>query len=232
MKLMALLFVGFTCFSSVAITPEALMEQVKRVYQDTKQFEYEASYALFKGHQNPELQSTYTGFTYRSGKFLYQKIGATEHVNGNGFSVQLNSDYKVMLLDDFKTELNQDFDVSTFLSGSIETTLIEKESYYDVRITYESDRKNELSALHFHVNKSTYELQQLEMFFAKEQQFSSEFSSPDFAKPYLKITFAKMNTSPTSKPKLFDFSSYVSDAEETILIPKYNGYTLHDNRKK
>ena len=230
-KAFALLVVLSTSLWSFGITVEEVLTQVKEKYSNSKSIEYNTTYELYKGVKSQEIHTSYEGYVYRHGDNAYQKIDDTESIFGSDYFLKINSTEKAVLLDVAQSNLNMEVDLSTILDGCTEKTVTDKGTYYSIRLKFNQVSENPFSLVYLRVNKADYTLQQLDLYYAAEQNFSEVYSVQDNAKPHLKIKFSNINTNPKENIEIFEFSNYISVTNNFLApVGDYKDYELIDNR--
>lgn len=233
MKTISILFCLLFSFASQAIEVEELIRQVKETYQKAPKIEYTSKYELFKGHYSEQVHTSYDGYIYRDGKQVYQKIKQTEFIYGADFFLQINHEEKAIALDLAQQNISREVELDEVLKNCKEQKVEEKETYYLVTLVYNAIAETPFSSVKIKIDKRSKHLLQLDLYYTINQDFSTDFKSPDLAQPHLRISLSNINMHPKKKEELLAFSSYLKTTDN-LLKPtaQCNGYELIDNRLK
>ncbi len=191
---------------------------------------YSMTYQLFKGHKSAMLHSSYDGEVYSFDGNSYKRINHTEMISTNEFNVKIDKDEKVMVLS-ATAILEQEVDVDQALKECSKSVLIEKDDYYHLVFRFNTTSSIPCTAIKIRVDKKTYQVLQLDLFYSTFQDFSTNWKKQDLHQAHLKILFSNIKVSPKEHPEVFKQSTYLS-VTNSILSPNgdYKGYELIDNR--
>lgn len=229
-----ILGIGFvlTFFSLNAIEAEELIAKVNAVYSDAKSMEYSATYDLFKGETSKTVHTSYDGYTYRNGKQVHQKLDQTEYVLGINFSLTISHPDKQIRLLDASTLPKGNENLQDAFKNCIEKSVTETDTYYTVKLVYNS-MIAPLSVMSIRIEKGSFHLVQLDLYYSMPQDFSASNIEKDLATPHLRITFKDVSTNPADKKHLLELSSYIQNSNNLLNpVDAYDGYVLQDNRLK
>lgn len=233
MRIFALIIIVLGSGFTYSMTPEQVLEKIRSTYKSIESIEYKVTYELFKGHKSSEIHSSYDGYVYRSGRQLYQKINQSELVYGTGYFLKISHGEKAMVLDLEAQQINAEVNISTVLNELKDVQLKDGRDSYTLLIRYKVSAQSPFSLVKMQVNKKSFRVEQLDFYYANQQDFSKSYKVKDYAQPHLRMTFSNTNTKPKEKAEYFNFSKYI-EQRNNILIPtgKCSGYELIDNRVK
>ena len=207
--------------------------KMQEVYQKYDNLEYNCVYDLYKGHQNQDAQSSYSGYVYKEKELVYQQIDKAEMIYGNDFFLKINQNEKAMILEQQQVyqSMNSDLDKSFEECRAID--LEDKGDFYLITMTLKSTSQIPYSLVKLAIDKKKYYLTQIDLYYSDAENFSEVANTNDMAQPHLKISFTDISFSPKKKSELFEMSKYLSKTNnELVLTPAYIDYELLDRRIK
>ncbi len=218
---------------SFGMNVEEVLKQVRENYTNVDQLEYFSTFELYKGHMTGSIHSSYSGYTYRKGSEVYQKIDQTEFIYGANYFLKISHKEKKVMLDLPQKNINMDIDPTVFLKNCSEKHLEDKGKYYSITLKYSYGGESPFGEVKMRVNKKNFDVLQLDFYYATQRDFSEDFRVKDFDRPHLKIKFEKMTRKPKTKNEFFDLEKYVINLNNLLSTTNYcNGYELIDNRVK
>lgn len=229
---MLLLFVLLFSFNhAFAGEVEDLIKKMQARFSQAKTLEYTCAYELFRGHKGTEIHSAYDGYVCRNDKQVYQKIKNTEFVYGTDFFLKISHEEKALSLDLAQTNIVREVDMSTIFEYCEEKNVDAQDTYYTVTLKYKYASPSPFRVVKMRIDKKTFQLTQLDLYYTNSQNFSTIPGRSDMAQPHLRIRFSTMKTELEVKKELFEFSKYI-ETKNQMLIPAGNckGYELIDNR--
>jgi hypothetical protein len=229
-KIGCFLFVIFYGSSSFSLTVNEVLTKVQSVYSKNTAFEYKSVYQLYKG-SSTVVASTYEGYLFKNKTSIYQKIGPTEFIYGTNFFLKINHEEKSVLIDKGQNLVHSIVDLNVALKECSESKIESKDDYYSISLVLKKSSIVECSLIILRVSKKDFHLMQLDLFYAVQQDFSTNSKSTDLHFPHLKIKFENFNLKPKASAKLVEYSSYIQKMNDLLTpIGTCKGYSIIDQR--
>lgn len=227
----------FFCFLILATTGvhagevETIVARMKEASLKAETMEYRSTYELFKGHSSTEAYSSYSGYLYRSGKRVYQKIHQTEFVYGTDFFLQISHSESAVVLGVAQKNYQREIDLNQIYTHCNKKELKESDEYYLITLYYENGAETPFSIVKLKIAKKNYVLAQLDLYYRKSQDFSSDSKTVDYDRAHLRIKFNDIQLNGKAHNELLEFSRYMI-TKNNMLYPtgSCKGYELIDNR--
>ena len=227
-------FLSLLLFSaSYAEDAKEILKKMQAVYSKTDNLEYKCRYELFKGHQSTDIVSSYDGYLYKNKEQVFQQIDQAILVYGSDFFLKINNNEKAALLDKKQIFQSVDGDLDQALSECRSVEMEDKGTYFDITLTMKSISQIPYSMIKLRIEKKSYYLTQMDMYYSDQTDFSEDRKVQDMSQPHLKITFTDISLSPKDHKDLLSFSKYiVKNGKIETLNETYKNYELIDNRTK
>ena len=231
MRTLLLFTLLFTFSNAFAGEVEDLIKKMQAGFSQAKTLEYTCVYELFKGHKGTEIHSAYNGYVCRMDKMVYQKIKNTEFVYGSDYFLKISHEEKALSLDFAQNNIIREVDMSTIFEHCEEKEVKILDNYFAITLKYKYGSPSPFRVVKMRMDKKTFQLLQLDLYYTNSQDFSSTPGRPEMAQPHLRIRFSTMKTGLEVKKELFEFSKYI-ETKNQMLIPagSCKGYELIDNR--
>ena len=199
-----------------------VLEQVRANYTSTQRMEYTATYELFKAGSE-QKQSSYKGYVYKEGNRLYQKIDQTELVYTPDFSLKVNHKQQSMEVGRGEKMVYSGFDLDQVLGVCQSKSMTKQGKDYRVELVLNAGG---ISKIRLKVD-ARYLLQQVDVYYAVLQDFSTERGKTDMAVPHLKITMQDHSKNPAEQLERFTRSRYLVTREgNDIPAADFKGYAV------
>lgn len=190
-------------------------------------------YELYKGHKSTEVHSSYEGTTYSYGGETHQKVGDAEFVYAKDYFLKVNHDEKAIALSNGQASMHSNVDLDEALKECSSSKVIEKGDNYIIVFRFRPTSSVTCSVIKVRISKKDYVLNQMDLYYSYQEDFSTDFRVQDNHQPHLRIAFSSTNFAPKEQKGRFALSKYLI-AENSILVPAGNcqGYELIDYRVK
>lgn len=223
----------FFCFSVVGLsqsteTVEHVFIKLNEKYGRSNNYSLTTSYRLYKGHDSGILSEHYIGRLYHSNEGTYQKVKNTEYISTDNYSLKVNHDEKAMVLD---KGINRSFfeEYNSALKACSSFELEEKTNNWIVSLFFYGPSNLPFYKLTITVNKSSYDLKEINIYYSSKVDFDPSFESSDWAKPHLKIKF-NATTQSDINSSIFDKENYYRiTSGKLTLNSRYSAYQLINN---
>ena len=234
MKVLVVIFLMFNLIYAFGQDPKVVIQKMKDVYKKIDKIEYKCTYDLFKGHKSNESTSSYEGYVYQNKSQVYQKIDQTEIIYGTDFLLKANHNEKAISID--KKQEYQQMQLGEIEKGFKECrsiTLDDKGDYYSITMILKSFSEVPFSVIKLRIEKKTYYLLQIDLYYVNEEDFSENSKNPEMAQPHLQIKYKDISFSPKDHSNLFLLSRYFIKKNNVLeLKSDFKNYELIDNRNK
>ncbi len=227
MRLIAL-FIGISAMSFAQDASEVL-KKITSNYSDAEHLEYYTTYELLRGNSEVAT-SNYSGYVYKDGKQLYQKINQTEFIYASGFSLKINADQKGMELSNSQTAVVAGFDLNQTLKYVKKKSVKEVNGSLIVNLELMNADLG-INNIQITANPKNYRISQLDIFYTALQDFSKNRQQQELDVARLRIKLYNYSTHSKQTNSVFNLSNYLVQ-ESGVLVPvaHFQGYTITDNR--
>lgn len=219
--------------AAFSMDAKEVISHMQETYAKAERLEYTCTYELFKGHEGEDLSTSYSGRFYKEGSEQYQKIGPSEYVYGRDFFLAINHEEKELMLRKAQKAAKPDMDLQGILASCSSTNVKEEGKNYRIELVFGPTSAAGFSSVVLLISRSDYQLHQIDLYYAGQQDFAEDDRPEDLHQPHLRIAFSAFDLKPKRHPELLDLSTY-SETTNGTPVPKafYAGYTLTDNRPK
>ena len=233
MSRLLILFCLIFSMPLLAMDARELVRKMNDRYLSLNEFEVYSVYELFKGHKSNEAVSSYKGYYQKTSLGLYQKIDETESIAGNDFFLMVSGKEKMMVLESPKKMGFNEINFNESFSQSKETVVKEKDGNYIVLIYLKANANLGLSLLKLTIDKKTFQLHMLDMYYSDEMNFSESIREPDYAQAHLRISYSKFSKRVKEMKERFVFGEYFTQSSNKLVpAENYKEFEFIDNRKK
>ena len=136
-----------------------------------------------------------------------------------------------MVLGKVQRENTMDTDLESIVKECKSVEVVEDNGVYLAIFHISPISELPYSRIELRVNQGDFEINQLDFFYAIQQDFAKDFGDTDYAQPHLRIKYNKVNVTRKDQKGLLDFSEYIVSINN-FLKPsdKLEGYQMIDNR--
>lgn len=222
-----LLFYSFSFGQKV----ETVLGKMKEKYRELNTISYSTVYELYKGHKSNEVEDAYSGVVFKNTKGIYQKIKETEFIYGDDFSIRLDHEHNSIELGLATKVISGEVDMDLALKECYEKTMEDKGEYYSLTLKLRSTSSVPLSVLKIRIEKESYLIVQMDLYYSDNIDFSTNRSKKDLHQPHLKIKFFNHSFSNSALEKKLLFENYFKTNNNIITpVTEYKRYRFIDNR--
>ncbi|PHR44317.1 MAG: hypothetical protein COA32_14990 [Fluviicola sp.] len=219
------MFVSLLSFSQKEQKVDAVFKKLEEKYGNNNEYAFSMSYKLYKGHNSGKLSEQYNAQLFHSSKGTYQKIKNTEFVSTSQFSIKINHDEKaIVVTNGAKQNFFKEYKNALKAASSYE--LSEKNGNYNINIFFFGPTNLPYYKLNLIVNKSNYELKEVNLYYSSETDFDPSFNTSEWAKPHLKILYTKGSMDQLDNSWFLKENYYKIKSGKLVLNDKYSGYSV------
>ena len=210
-----------------------VLKKMQEFYASCSEFEVSATYELFKGNKSNTVEESYEGFYQKSKEGFYQKIDETECIATGDFFLAISHPEQIMVLEKSKKIAMNDLNLETSLKHCKSLEVKQEEKNYIVLMYFSIDSGLPFSLVKITIDKKSYELKVLDLYYAEEIDFSKRISSQDMQQAHLRIKNRDFSKKIKKDDKRYQLSSYLTGNNgEATPSETCKGYELVDKRTK
>lgn len=232
-RIIAIVFMCFTLTGFYSQNVEDLIRNTQNYYKKATNLEYYMVYELYKGHKSTALHSSYNGYHLKNDGKAYVKIKNTEFLYDKNLTITASNEEKIIQLTVGQNVEPTEIELSTLLKEIKLKKVEESDSHYLITLVYHDNTSTPYSMVKLKINKKSNFIDQFDIFYSIQQDFSVERGKNDMHFPHLRIKFKGYNVNVKKNDDRLARSTYInSNNGVTTLSGRFSKYELIDNRTK
>lgn len=233
-RIKKLVCIGVLMVSGLAINAQEikaseLLKKVETHYKNTKTFNLDVEYAMYKGYTGTHRTESYMGSMYKNNEVTQIKVLGSEIVQFPKAQLTINNDYKTVTYNEItdKTLQQSPLDISAFLNFyKVVSTEVSGSTIIQELVVKNSQLPIPYNKIILHINKQDYSIKKQVLYLATKVPFIDDEgkSSQDVGR--MVITF-KTKPMPEDIPELQDY--VILGANDKLRLAKaYTTYNIID----
>lgn len=229
-----LLLVNITSVFSQKETASSLLTKVGDFYTNTKEYQIDTQYKMYKGLKGDKVTESYVGTMIKKQQTYKFDIANTEMLTINNQQVVIDRDQKLLIFrkNDQKTS-NSLIDVDNFLKYYDESSIKKEGKYIRCELIAKKEKMSlPYAKITLFINPDDHSVIKQEMYFSSQLPFkldNGEFER-DFGRLVIEMSM-KPNISDSAK---LSFSEYFKEdtSHQKIVADTYKDYQFIDETKQ